>query len=170
SQAVPLVTTPTITNVSTSYTGEGPVAQPVTGKGIGLYIDGEPYIFQLPGGALPAAGTQWTLRTYSGLVRSTTPTAGTLTPEGYAFTPVVRSPSIPGLKVKFTVAAPVGTVATTNLDLTKVHTVPDPYYVTNGYEATTEAKILQFVNLPTQAIIRIYTSSGILVTMIEHNS
>ena len=65
---------------------------------------------------------------------------------------------------------PTTTVATTNLDLTRVHTVPDPYYVTNGYEATTEAKILQFVNLPTQAIIRIYTSSGILVTMLEHNS
>jgi hypothetical protein len=55
-------------------------------------------------------------------------------------------------------------------DLDAVHTVPDPYYVTNGYEATTEAKILQFVNLPTQAIIRIYTSSGILVTLLEHNS
>jgi len=82
----------------------------------------------------------------------------------------VRSPAIPGLKIKFTVASPTSTVATTNLDLTRVHTVPDPYYVTNGYEATTEAKVLQFVNLPTQAIIRIYTSSGILVQMIEHNS
>ena len=84
--------------------------------------------------------------------------------------PQVRSPGIPGLQIKFTVTAPVSTVATTNLDLTRVHTVPDPYYVTNGYEATTEAKILQFVNLPTQAIIRIYTSSGILVKMLEHNS
>ena len=66
--------------------------------------------------------------------------------------------------------SPTSTVATTNFDLTKVHTVPDPYYVTNGYEATTENKVLEFVNLPSQAIIRIYTSSGILVNMLEHNS
>jgi len=166
SEAKPLVSTPTISNVTTSY--DSPAA--TTGKGFGLYIDGEPYIFQLPGGTFPAAGTKWTLRTYSGLVRSSTATAGTPTPAGYSFTPVVRSPAIPGLKIKFTVASPTSTVATTNLDLTRVHTVPDPYYVTNGYEATTEAKVLQFVNLPTQAIIRIYTSSGILVQMIEHNS
>ena len=149
---------------------------PTTGQGIGLYINGERYIFQLTGGALPPAGTKWTLRTYTGIVRAATGSAndGTLaagtTPTGYTYTPQIRSPAVPGLQVKFTVAVPTSTVATTNLDLTRVHTVPDPYYVTNGFEATTEAKILQFVNLPTQAIIRIYTSSGILVTLLEHNS
>jgi hypothetical protein len=51
-----------------------------------------------------------------------------------------------------------------------VHTVPDPYYVTNHYEQTTDFKILKFVNLPAQAIIRIYSASGILVTVLEHNS
>ena len=157
-------TRPTVTPVTTSYT-----AGAATGQGIGLYINGERYIFQLTGGALPAAGTKWTLRTYTGIVRAAagSAAAGTLaagtTPTGYTFTPQVRSPAIPGLQIKFTVTTPTSTVATTNLDLTRVHTVPDPYYVTNGFEATTEAKILQFVNLPTQAIIRIYTSSGILV-------
>jgi hypothetical protein len=165
------VSTAPVGPVSTQYT-----AASATGTGIGLYINGERYIFQLTGGVLPPAGTKWTLRTYTGIVRAAagSAAAGTLaagtTPTGYTYIPQVRSPSIPGLKIKFSVTQPTSTVATTNLDLTRVHTVPDPYYVTNGYEATTEAKILQFVNLPTQAIIRIYTSSGILVTMLEHNS
>jgi hypothetical protein len=51
-----------------------------------------------------------------------------------------------------------------------VHTVPDPYYVTSQFERTSEAKVIQFVNLPADAIIRIYSSSGVLVTMLEHHS
>lgn len=168
---VNFVNTAAVGPVSTQYT-----AASATGTGIGLYVNGERYIFQLTGGVLPPAGTKWTLRTYTGIVRAAagSAAAGTLaagtTPTGYTFIPQVRSPAIPGLQIKFTVTQPTSTVAATNLDLTRVHTVPDPYYVTNGYEATTEAKILQFVNLPTQAIIRIYTSSGILVQMLEHNS
>ena len=141
----------------------------VSGQGFGLYINGEKYIFKLTGGTPPTAGTVWTLRTYGGRIRASTLPAGT-TPSGYTLATRNRAALIPGLIVKFTVAQATTVVATTNLDLTRVHTVPDPYYVTNGYEATTEAKILQFVNLPSQCIIRIYTSSGILVTMLEHNS
>jgi hypothetical protein len=48
--------------------------------------------------------------------------------------------------------------------------VPDPYYVTNAFETTTTDKIIKFVNLPSQAIIRIYSSSGVLVSILEHNS
>ena len=55
-------------------------------------------------------------------------------------------------------------------DLANVHTVPDPYYVTNPYEQTSSSKIIRFVNLPQQAIIRIYTASGVLVRVLDHNS
>ncbi|MEO8636994.1 MAG: hypothetical protein ABI587_17095, partial [Gemmatimonadales bacterium] len=51
-----------------------------------------------------------------------------------------------------------------------VHTVPDPYYVTNEFEQSTDNKVIKFVNLPQRAIIRIYSSSGILVNILEHNS
>ncbi len=51
-----------------------------------------------------------------------------------------------------------------------MHTVPDPYYVMSKFEVTTANKVLKFVNLPAQAIIRIYSSSGILVTLLEHRS
>ena len=51
-----------------------------------------------------------------------------------------------------------------------MHTVPDPYYVTNGFEQSPDNKIIKFVNLPANAIIRIYSSSGVLVALMEHNS
>ncbi len=82
--SVRFVNTATVGPVSTAY---GPTV--ATGQGIGLYINGERYIFQLTGGALPPAGTQWTLRTYSGIVRSSTASAATATPSGYAFAPTV---------------------------------------------------------------------------------
>jgi hypothetical protein len=58
---------------------------------------------------------------------------------------------------------------TTEALLAQVHTVPDPYYVTNGLEITANTKVLRFVNLPAQAIIRIYSVSGILVNVLTHN-
>ena len=51
-----------------------------------------------------------------------------------------------------------------------MHTVPDPYYVTSSFETTSTDKIIKFVNLPTRAIIRIYSSSGVLVRVLDHNS
>ncbi len=51
----------------------------------------------------------------------------------------------------------------------KIHTVPDPYYVTNSLETSANTQGPRFVNLPTQAIIRIYSVSGILVRVLTHN-
>jgi hypothetical protein len=50
-----------------------------------------------------------------------------------------------------------------------VHTVPDPYYVKSLYETSTDQKILKFVGLPQDAIIRIYSASGVLVRLLEHH-
>ena len=36
-------------------------------------------------------------------------------------------------------------------------------------EATANTKILRFVNLPSRAIIRIYSTSGVLVNVLVHN-
>jgi hypothetical protein len=64
----------------------------------------------------------------------------------------------------------VSTVAAaTNSDLRNVHTVPDPYYVKSKYETSTDQKILKFVGLPQDAIIRIYSASGVLVRLLEHH-
>ena len=61
-------------------------------------------------------------------------------------------------------------VATSNADLTTIHTIPDPYYVTNAYESDYTAKIIKFVNLPLEATIRIYSSSGVLVRVLNYSA
>ena len=71
------------------------------------------------------------------------------------------------LRSQFTVSSQVA--AATKNDLSEVHTVPDPYYVKSAYEASTDQKILKFVGLPEKAIIRIYSVSGVLVRMLEHD-
>ena len=48
--------------------------------------------------------------------------------------------------------------------------MPDPYYVTSEFEQTTDTKLIKFVNLPNDAVIRIYSSSGVLVDLLEHHS
>jgi hypothetical protein len=164
----PLTAQPTIGPVSTSVATEG-AGLPATGTGFGLYINGQVFIFQLSGGTPPAAGTKWTLRAYAGTVTSTTG-VGTTNPGGYTYTPVNGSPAIPGLAIKFNVAAATNIAAATKEGLERVHTVPDPYYVTNSFETTTTDKIIRFVNLPARAIIRIYSSSGVLVRVLEHNA
>jgi hypothetical protein len=161
---------PTIGPVSTFTDSEDPAAFPTTGNGFGLYISGQIFIFQLTGGQPPAEGTKWTLRQYAGTVAASAATNATTNPSGYTYTPIVASPAVPGLQVKFNVASATSIAAATKNDLSRVHTVPDPYYVTSSFETTTTDKIIKFVNLPTRAIIRIYSSSGVLVRVLEHNS
>jgi len=126
------------------------------GDGFGLYINGEPYLFQ---GAVPQ-NTTWTLRTYNG---SVTQTNGV-----YAFTSLTRSPAIPGLSFRLAVEAPAQVVAEES-DLTRIHTVPDPYYATSFFDLSPTSKALQFVNLPAEATVRIYSLSGVLVHVINHS-
>jgi hypothetical protein len=162
--------TATVTPVSVSIPGNPAPANFVpSGSGIGLYVAGHYYVMQLTGGTLPAPGTRWVLRTYHGDVTSSSTTA-TATPANYVFTPQPSSPNVGGLRINYVTGTSASDRPATSFDLTRVHTVPDPYFVTNGYESTTDNKVLQFVNLPNQAIIRIYTSSGILVNVLEHNS
>jgi hypothetical protein len=136
-----------------------------------MYVAGEIFTFELAGGALPAAGTVWTLRQVVGAITggNGTGTAGNLGPYSYSnpedvlpFT-AVGATLVSGFSVTNTLAA------ATNSDLKHVHTVPDPYYVKSAYEASGDQKILKFVGLPQDAIIRIYSASGVLVRMLEHH-
>jgi hypothetical protein len=140
-----------------------------TGTGFGLYLAGHFHIFQLTGGALPAEGTRWVLRSVSGPIEAAT-NPETSNPEGYTFTQNPGNPAVTGLQFRFVVPASTAKRATTDDDLARVHTVPDPYYVTSAFEQTTDTKIIKFVNLPADCIIRIYSSSGVLVALLEHHS
>jgi len=89
----------------------------------------------------------------------------------YSYAPAQpnRSTVAPGLQYKIVVSQAFQVSAAAG-DLSHVHTVPDPYYVTNALEQTANTKVLRFVNLPDRAIIRIYSTSGILVAIVNHNN
>ena len=128
------------------------------GNGFALIVAGEPYVFQVD--AIPT-NTVWTLRTYNGLV--------TRDANGrYSFTPSGRTPAVPGLRLVLEVEAPSRIVAE-RADLSRVHTVPDPYYALSLFDLNPSNKELKFVNLPDRATIRIYSASGILVNIIHHD-
>jgi hypothetical protein len=139
------------------------------GQGFMMYLPGHFFTFELPaGGALPAKGVVWTMRSYIGAITGGRGDAGD---EGdYSFTSVPRPITAVGSTVRLSFNVTNRVAEATATDLQRVHTVPDPYYVTSGFEQTTTEKIIKFVNLPANAIIRIYSSSGVLVALMEHNS
>ena len=132
-----------------------------TGNGFIFYLNGHFFLMQMA--ALPPAGTVWGARFYSGAVTYTAA-------DGYGFVAATRPPAVPGLRIQaiFT-GTTVDPTKTTDAALARVHTVPDPYYVTTALEATANTKILKFVNLPARCIVRIYSVSGVLVQVLTHN-
>ena len=83
--------------------------------------------------------------------------------------PTLRPTTVPGLHYVLHVAAKYHVDSTSAGDLSKIHTVPDPYYVTNSFEQSPNDKILKFVNLPSRCIVRIYSLSGVLVNALTLN-
>ncbi|HEV8263520.1 MAG TPA: T9SS type A sorting domain-containing protein [Gemmatimonadales bacterium] len=146
-------------------------AQDGSASGIGLMVNGEAFIMEMS--AIPAANTRWHLRAVSGVIGATcTPAVQPVMTDcsGYTFTgPSVRPSRAPGLKYQVTVTQQYAVDSSVAGDLSNVHTVPDPYYVTNPLEITPNTKILKFVNLPNRAIVRIYTVSGVLVQVLTLN-
>jgi len=139
---------------------------PATGNGFGLYINGERYIFLTDN--LPAAGTVWTYRTYNGRIRAQDPL--TDDPSGYELrggSGSNRSPAIPNMVFTLDVVD-AGIRQVKNFDLKEVHAVPDPYLGTSRLDRAPTTKKMMFVNLPPVATIRIYTVSGILVDVLNH--
>ena len=79
---------------------------------------------------------------------------------------MVRPPLIPGLT--FVWESEAATTLVGDPDLEAVHTVPDPYYGVSQFDLSPASKELKFVNLPAKATIRIYSMSGVLVDVINH--
>jgi hypothetical protein len=146
----------------------GVTAPAATGSGFIFYIAGQFFLMQMA--ALPAAGTVWSLRTYAGEINGS--------PGNFAFGflyptsnyRIVRPPAVPGLRIRLLYRGTVlNSKSTTAAELAAVHTVPDPYYNHSAFETQGGERQLRFVNLPAQCLIRIYSASGILVTMLVHN-
>ena len=136
-------------------------AAPVAAEpGFVFYLAGDIFLMSMP--ALPAAGTVWALRAYHGTIVGTPGSFTFNEPEVRPFTAIGATSAL-----EFGVNSVVAEA--TKSDLSSVHTVPDPYYVKSAYEASTEQKVLKFVGLPQRAIIRIYSASGVLVRLLEHD-
>ncbi len=173
--SVDLVDTPAIVSTSTDGIRDGQNFADglvATGTGFGLYIHGERYIFEMS--ELPADGTIWTLRTYSGAVTSDETSFESEDPTGYGYVEsytgagtATRPLLVPGLTLTWRVER--ATSATGPTDLTQVHTVPDPYLASGRYDRAPTTKKLMFVNLPPQATIRIYSVTGVLVDILNHD-
>lgn len=137
------------------------------GNGFGMFINGHPFIFQTD--ALPA-GVVWTLRSYAGEVYQDGGQYKFRAASTNAGQPIAGNAAVPGLVGGYYVASRAEYPDTVSAEsLERVHTVPDPYYATSAMEVSPSAKVLKFVNLPTTAIIRIYSVSGVLLRVIEHN-
>ncbi len=139
-------------------------------SGIGLMINGEYFLMEMP--SIPAAGTAWRFRAVGGDgMGASCPTLGASTDcSNYTYSPPpVRPSRAPGLSYTATVTQQYAVDTTRSGDLANVHTVPDPYYVTNALEQSPNAKKLRFVNLPSRAIVRIYSLSGVLVNVLTLN-
>ena len=147
-----------IAATASTYEGTSGLAQ--TGTGFIFYLNGHFFLMQMT--ALPAAGTVWNARFYAGVVTGTT--------GSYAFIPSIRPPAVPLLRARVTyTGSTLDATVTSDSLLALIHTVPDPYYVTNELETSPNTKILNFVKLPAQSIIRIYSVSGVLVQVLYHN-
>jgi hypothetical protein len=147
----PLVTQPVVTAVD--VTGD----RVSDGQGFGLYIAGEPFLFLTA--AVPTS-TVWTYRAYAGIITNSS--------GAYTFVETARTPGVPGLRFAVTVNT-ASVINPATADLTKVHTVPDPYYAVSRYDLGPTTKQMRFVNLPAKATIRIFTLSGALVDVINHD-
>ena len=163
SLAAPLVNQATLSPISMQaqvYNNTPTAAQ--TGQGFIFYLNGHFFLMQMA--SLPPTGQVWNARFYSGRVRAST------TFTSWTFAGSLRPPAVPGLRAQFQFNGSTFSANVTNDSiLARVHTLPDPYYVTNALEFTQNQKFLKFVNVPMRAIVRIYSVSGVLVRILTHD-
>jgi len=105
---------------------------------------------------LPAAGDTWRVRTGYGALPDDS--LGVLEPK--------NRPVVSGLRYRITVKDDTDNPEEVVMEQVKV--VPNPYLVANAWEQSPQQKRIAFINLPSTAVIRIYTISGNLIQMLRH--
>ena len=147
------------------------VILPRPNNGLGMYLAGHFFLFEMAAPAALPVNAVWTLRTYTGAISGGGGAVGAAGNLGsYQFSAQTSPFTAVGASLKAVYTVTNNVHLATRSDLDRVHTIPDPYYRTNAWESDPAKKVIKFVNLPTTAIIRIYTTSGILVRVIEHHS
>jgi hypothetical protein len=142
----------------------------------GRYLVGTPAVFRVyVSGSmiavvgvtrLPEDGDVWTLkqRSYSSTYADTTISGSDTTitemvvPEG--------RPLVEGSRYQVTLTG--GGQEAGEIDLAEIKVVPNPYLGTARFEFGPSNRQVQFINLPSECTIRIYTVSGNLVRVLDH--
>jgi hypothetical protein len=141
--------------------------------GFAMYLAGNIFLFELEGGQVPAAGTVWSLRDYVGAITGGgCPTCG----DGeylssYAYRHWFTQPlTAVGVELHLAYSVTNSVRDATNADLARAHPVPDPYYALRAAGLPEEQSGIAFVHLPADAVVRIYSLSGRLVRVLEHDT
>jgi hypothetical protein len=101
----------------------------------------------------------------SGSVFTVTNCFGKWNGDQTVFTQYADAP-FPGEKWQIGIKA--STLNPEDADLQKVKVVPNPYIVSSFLDMSSNSRRLEFINLPSQCTIRIYTLSGNLVNVLNH--
>ena len=89
---------------------------------------------------------------------------------GSVFRIVTTKPNHPADVFQFTAPAPARAVAGDEGVLDKVKAVPNPYYLASSYDNSVVERRMKFTNLPSDAVIKIFTLAGTFVTSIERDN
>ncbi len=138
--------------------------------GIVFYLAGDFFTMELAGGQVPAKGTVWSLRQYIGAITGGSGDGGNYGSYAYSNPESTLPLTAAGVEIELTWSGVNALRAPMKSDLASVHPVPDPYMFGNAWTNDQALPVIRFVNLPADAIIRIYTSSGVLVRLLEHHS
>jgi hypothetical protein len=136
-------------------------------EGFVLYLKGHAFMVELEGTLAPAPGTVWTMRDYVGAINGGVQAAGDGGPQSFNAVGMARPFSAVGSRVGLRYEVTNELRATSSAALAEVHPVPDPYYANGAGPAAAPAEI-SFVNLPAEATIRIYSTSGRLIRVLVH--
>jgi len=164
---VPLTASPVIGPTSTQGVATASLAQ--TGTGFAFQLNAERYIMETS--SLPADGTVWTLRTYTGVMGSSGPDNA---PTDYNLTGgdsgegANRPPMIPNLSFSLAITD-AGIVQAGKPDLSAIHTVPNPYLANSRFDLAPTEKQMMFVNMPERCTLRIYSLTGVLIKNINYS-
>ena len=111
----------------------------------------------------PKAGDKWLVRTNYGELPAAAED-GTVSGD---FSPVSPRPPVSG--VSYAVNLIPADDSESNRDMSRIKVVPNPFIVSTPWDQSPLSKQIQFTHLPAHAEVRIYTLSGHLVQVLQHD-
>jgi hypothetical protein len=119
----------------------------------------------IPMDRMPLPGDVWTIRQ---LIYEITTVIDTLaTPPDTTITYLdARRPPVPGTRYRLDTES--GGPDMGEVDLSEIRVVPNPYLASAAWDIGPSQRRIEFINLPPECTIRIYTISGVLVRVLEH--